>query len=193
MQPIIKRLFDIVFSVSILVVFFWLILLVWLIAIIDTSTNGIFTQIRIGQYGKKFKIYKLRTIQINQNLQGIQISKMGKLLRKYKLDELPQFINVLKGDMSIVGPRPDIPGYYDLLEGENLIILELKPGLTCLASLKYYNEDALLEKQANSLAYNDQVLFPNKIKMNLNYYHHQSFYTDLKIIIATCKFMFKIK
>ena len=191
MQPITKRLFDILFSVSILFLFFWVLLLAWLLAAIDTRTNGIFIQDRIGQYGKRFKIYKLRSIQVGQNLQECQISKLGQFLRNYKLDELPQLINVLKGEMSIVGPRPDIEGYYDLLEGENRKILELKPGLTSLASLKYYNEDALLEKQVDPLVYNDEVLFPDKIKMNLEYYYHQSFYSDLKIIVKTCEFIFK--
>nr|WP_315198980.1 sugar transferase [uncultured Flavobacterium sp.] len=191
MQPTIKRFFDILFAVLALFLFFWLLLLAWFIAIIDTRTNGVFTQVRIGQYGKRFKIYKLRTIQIDQNLEGLQVSKRGQLLRNFKLDELPQLINVLRGEMSIVGPRPDVEGYYDLLEGENRKILELKPGLTSLASLKYYDEQALLNKQVNSLAYNDNVIFPDKIKMNLEYYKHQSFYSDLKIIVSTCKFIFR--
>ena len=191
MQPKIKRFFDILFAVLALSLFFWLLLLAWFIAIVDTRTNRIFTQVRIGQYGKQFKIYKLRTIQVNQNLKWVQLSKRGHFLRNFKLDELPQLINVLRGEMSIVGPRPDVEGYYDLLEGENRKILELKPGLTSLASLKYYDEYALLNKQINPLAYNDNVIFPDKIKMNLKYYEHQSFYSDLKIIATTCQFIFK--
>nr|WP_315155976.1 sugar transferase [uncultured Flavobacterium sp.] len=191
MQLTIKRFFDILFALIALIFFFWLLLLAWFIAIIDTRTNGIFTQVRIGQYGKRFRIYKLRTMQAGQNSETFRISKLGQLLRNFKLDELPQFINVLKGDMSIVGPRPDVAGYYDLLEGENRKILELKPGLTSLASLKYYDEHALLNKEVNSLVYNDTVIFPDKIKMNLEYYEHQSFYGDLKIIAATCEIIFK--
>lgn len=191
MQSILKRFFDILFALIALVFFFWLLLSAWFIAIIDTRTNGIFTQVRIGQHGKRFKIYKLRTMQAVQNSEILQSSKPGQLLRNFKLDELPQLINVFKGEMSIVGPRPDVEGYYDLLVGENRKILELKPGLTSLASLKYYDENALLNKQINSLAYNDSVIFPDKIKMNLDYYEHQSFYNDLKIIAATCKFIFK--
>jgi lipopolysaccharide/colanic/teichoic acid biosynthesis glycosyltransferase len=189
LRPNIKRLFDILFSVFVLFLFFWLILFAWFFAIIDTRSNGIFTQDRIGQFGKGFKIYKLRTIQIASNMGTLQISKIGRFLRNYKLDELPQLINVLKGDMSIVGPRPDIVGYYDLLEGENRKILELKPGLTSLASLKYYNEDELLEKQPSPLEYNDKILFPDKVQLNLSYYYHQSFYGDLKIIVNTFKLM----
>ncbi|PKB17442.1 lipopolysaccharide/colanic/teichoic acid biosynthesis glycosyltransferase [Flavobacterium sp. 5] len=191
MRSITKRFFDVLFSVILLCLFFWVLFLAWILSVIDTRTNGIFTQVRIGQYGKRFKIYKLRTIQVNQNIKELQISKMGQLLRNSKLDELPQLINVLKGEMSFVGPRPDIEGYYDLLEDENRKILKLKPGLTSLASLKYYNEDVLLRNQSNPLVYNDEVLFPDKVKMNLDYYHHQSFCNDLKIIIRTCKFIFK--
>jgi lipopolysaccharide/colanic/teichoic acid biosynthesis glycosyltransferase len=187
---ILKRFFDALFSLLILFFFFWILLIAWFIAVIDTRTNGIFIQERIGQYGKRFRIYKLRTIQRIHDSGEFQISRMGRVLRNFKLDELPQLFNVLKGEMSIVGPRPDISGYYDLLEGENRKILELKPGLTSLASLKYYNEDQLLEKQVSPLLYNDHVLFPDKVKMNLEYYCHQSFCGDIKIIIKTVGFVF---
>jgi lipopolysaccharide/colanic/teichoic acid biosynthesis glycosyltransferase len=184
-----KRFFDFLFSVLALIFLFWILFIAWFIAVIDTRTSGIFAQERIGQYGKRFKIYKLRTIQRIHNSGEFQISRIGRALRNFKLDELPQLLNVLKGEMSIVGPRPDISGYYDLLEGENRKILELKPGLTSLASLKYYNEDQLLEKQSSPLVYNDKVLFPDKVKMNLEYYYNQSFYGDLKIIIKTIGFV----
>jgi lipopolysaccharide/colanic/teichoic acid biosynthesis glycosyltransferase len=185
-----KRFFDVLFSVLVLCLFSWLVLIAWGLAVIDTGTNGIFTQERIGRYGKRFKIYKLRTIQRIHDSGEFQISRMGRLLRNFKLDELPQLFNVLKGEMSIVGPRPDIAGYYDLLEGENRKILELKPGLTSLASLKYYDEDQLLEKQDSPLEYNDQVIFPDKVQLNLEYYYQQSFWEDIKIIIKTVGFMF---
>ena len=188
MQTKTKRFFDILFSGLVLFLFSWLLLLAWLLAVLDTKTNGIFIQERIGQYGKKFNIYKLRTIQTTLHLQELPISRMGQLLRDYKLDELPQLLNVCKGDMSIVGPRPDVAGYYDRLEGESRKILELKPGLTSLASLKYYNEDVLLKKQSNPLDYNDTVLFPDKVRLNLEYYYHQSFLVDFKIIFQTVIF-----
>lgn len=185
MQLVTKRVFDVLFSVFVLLLFFWLLILAWLLAAISTRTSGFFVQERVGQYGRKFNIYKLRTMQINQNFGKVKIPKLGRLLRSYKLDELPQLINVIKGQMSIVGPRPDILGYYDLLVGENKKILALKPGLTSLASLKYYNEDAILEAQSNPLRYNDEVIFPDKIKMNLDYYYNQSFSNDIKIIVKT--------
>jgi lipopolysaccharide/colanic/teichoic acid biosynthesis glycosyltransferase len=186
----IKRFFDIIFSLLTLVLFFWVILISWLLAVIDTRTNGIFLQERIGQYGKKFKIYKLRTIPILSSSEDYRISKIGQLLRYYKLDELPQLYNILKGDMSVVGPRPDLPGYYDLLEGENRKILELKPGLTSLASLKYNKEEFLLEKQESPLTYNDSFIFPDKVRLNLAYYYNQSFGGDIVIVLKTVWFTF---
>jgi lipopolysaccharide/colanic/teichoic acid biosynthesis glycosyltransferase len=114
-----------------------------------------------------------------------KVSKIGHFVRKYKIDELPQFINVLKGEMSIVGPRPDIKGYYDKLKGEERKILELKPGITSEASIKYYKEEEILELQENALEYNDNIIFPDKVKMNLEYYYNQNLLLDIKIIIKT--------
>lgn len=176
----VKRLFDVFFSLVLIIVLSPVLLLGFILASIDTKVNGVFVQDRIGQYGKKFKIFKLRSIN-GQN----RISKFGQFLRKSKIDELPQLFNILFGDMSVVGPRPDIPGYYDLLEGENRKILELKPGLTSEASIKYKDEETLLEVQNNPLEYNDKVIFPDKVKMNLEYYYKKSFWLDLKIIFKT--------
>jgi lipopolysaccharide/colanic/teichoic acid biosynthesis glycosyltransferase len=186
----IKRFFDIIFSLFTLLLFFWVVLISWLLAVIDTRTNGIFIQERIGQYGKKFKIYKLRTIPISSPPENALISQIGQLLRNYKLDELPQLFNILKGDMSLVGPRPDVPGYYDLLEGENRKILELKPGLTSLASIKYNKEELLLQQQELPLVYNDSVIFPDKVQLNLAYYYNRSFGGDILIILKTVWFAF---
>jgi len=179
-----KRLFDIVFSIIALVFLGWIILLSWFLAAFDTKTNGLFLQKRVGQSGKLFTIFKLRTIR--KNKEGISsISRLGAFLRNSKLDELPQFVNVLLGEMSIVGPRPDIEGYYDCLKGEERKILELKPGLTSEASLKYFNEEQLLAMQDNPLEYNDLVLFPDKVRLNLQYYYEHTFFGDLKIIAKT--------
>lgn len=179
-----KRLFDIVFSLTALLLLGWLILLSWFLAILDTKTNGLFLQKRVGQSGKLFTIFKLRTIR--QDNKGVaSISKVGAFLRNSKIDELPQFVNVLLGDMSVVGPRPDIEGYYDCLQGEARKILELKPGLTSEASLKYFNEEQLLALEENPLDYNDRVLFPDKVNLNLQYYYNRTFFGDLKIIVKT--------
>ncbi len=175
-----KRIFDFLLSAIALLLFSWLILILIFISYLDTG-NGIFLQKRIGRYGEAFNIYKVRSIQ---SCCG-EISGYGKFIRQSKLDELPQLVNVLLGDMSIVGPRPDIPGYYDRLEGEYRKILELKPGLTSEASLKYYNEETILKNEANSDSYNDTVIFPDKVKMNLEYYYTQSFKEDMRIIFKT--------
>lgn len=186
----VKRFFDIIFSLFALLFFFWVVLIGWLFAAIDTHTNGIFIQERIGQFGIPFKIYKLRTIQLSSSSGDARISKIGKFLRGYKLDELPQFFNVLKGEMSIVGPRPDLPGYYDLLEGESRKILELKPGLTSLASLKYSKEESLLRNQVSPDRYNNSIVFPDKVQLNLDYYDHHSFWGDIGIILKTAVVIF---
>jgi lipopolysaccharide/colanic/teichoic acid biosynthesis glycosyltransferase len=176
-----KRIFDLVFSLLGLLVVGWLIFIFWILASIDTRSNGFFVQERIGQWGRAFSIYKLKTMH---PLTG-QISTLGAFLRNSKIDELPQLWNVLLGSMSFVGPRPDIAGYYDILEGENRKILELKPGITSAASLKYSNEEALLEQQEDPLWYNDSVLFPDKVRMNLEYYYHRSFWGDLVVLWKT--------
>lgn len=185
-----KRFFDIIFALFTLILFFWVVLISWLLAVIDTQTNGIFIQERIGQYGKKFNIYKFRTIQILSSSQKTHISKIGHLLRNYKLDELPQFFNVLKGQMSVVGPRPDLPGYYDSLKGESRKIIDLKPGLTSLASIKYIKEELFLVNCEFPLVYNDTIIFPDKVQLNLEYYYNRSFWGDITIILKTIWIIF---
>lgn len=175
-----KSLFDFFFSFLLLFLFGWLILLLIFFSFLDTG-KGLFLQSRIGQYGKPFNIYKVRSMHINTG----RISSYGKFLRRSKLDELPQLLNILLGQMSFVGPRPDVLGYYDQLQGEARKILELKPGLCSWTALKYIDEDALLQRQKNPLKYNDEVIFPDKIKMNLAYYYNRSFLEDLKILWAT--------
>lgn len=141
----------------------------------------LFKQIRIGKNGVPFTIYKLRTIP-----EGATIpNAWGAFLRKSKLDELPQLLNVLKGEMTLVGPRPDVPGYADLLQGDNRIILTLKPGITGLASLKYRNEEQLLAQQPNPKQYNDEVIWPDKVRINKWYASNRTFLIDLQIIFYT--------
>lgn len=177
----IKRSFDFVFSVIALIILSGLIFFSFIIASIDTGSNGLFKQRRIGQYGKSFIIFKLRTIHPKTG----NVSFIGKFLRKSKMDELPQLWNVIIGNMSLVGPRPDVSGYYDLLKGEERKILNLKPGITSSASLKYFDEEIILSKIINSQQYNDEVIFPDKIKINLEYLKNQSFMLDIKIIFQT--------
>jgi len=177
----VKRIFDFFFAFLGLILMSWILLICIIIASIDTKSFGLFVQERIGQYGKPFKIFKIKSM----NDTSKKISSLGRFLRKSKLDELPQLLNILLGQMSFVGPRPDISGYYDLLEGENRKILELKPGLTSEASIKYANEEELLNQYENPLEYNDTVIFPDKVKMNLEYYYKQSILVDLQTIVKT--------
>ena len=141
----------------------------------------LFKQIRIGYKGIPFIIYKFRTYTKD----GSKPTFFGTILRKTKLDELPQLYNLLKGDMVLVGPRPDVPGYADRLEGANAVILEVNPGITGLASLKYRNEELLLERQVDSQRYNDEVIWPDKVRINKWYVYHRSVLMDVKIIFYT--------
>lgn len=151
----------------------------------------IFKQKRVGQYGRLFTMYKFRSMTVCHSGSSVsvkgesRITPLGAVLRKYKLDELPELWNVLIGDMSLVGPRPDVPGYADKLEGEDRRILLLKPGITGSASLKYRNEEELLAEQADPQKYNDEVLFPDKVRINIEYLDNWSFGYDLKIILYT--------
>lgn len=177
----IKRIFDILFSFVGLLVAGSLLIILWLLASLDNQSNGFFIQERIGQWGGVFKIFKIKTMHPTT----AKISELGMFLTKSKMDEWPQLCNVLIGDMSFVGPRPDIPGYHDLIEGESRKILELKPGITSEASIKYKNEEMLLAEQKNPLHYNDSVIFKDKVRMNLDYFYNQSFWGDFVIISST--------
>jgi lipopolysaccharide/colanic/teichoic acid biosynthesis glycosyltransferase len=176
-----KIIFDGVLAALLIILLLPLLILLFIIASLDTQSNGVFCQKRIGQYGKPFTIFKFKTIHENTR----RMSRVGSALRKYKLDELPQLFNIIKGEMSFVGPRPDIEGYYDQLKGDDRKVLELKPGITSEASIKYSNEEALLLQQEDPLMYNDKVLFPDKIKMNLYYLENMSFINDIKILNKT--------
>ena len=156
-------------------------LLVLGITAIDTQSNGFFTHERIGQHGKSFLIYKLRTLHSKTN----KSSLWGQFLRKTKLDELPQLLNILKGQMTFVGPRPDISGYADELVGADRILLTLKPGVTGLASLKYRNEEHILAQQTHPQHYNDEVIWPDKVRINKWYAQNRTLIMDLQILFYT--------
>jgi lipopolysaccharide/colanic/teichoic acid biosynthesis glycosyltransferase len=176
-----KRVFDFFFSIVGLSFLIWLVFILWIVASIDTRSNGFFFQVRIGQFGRSFQIFKLKTMHPETGF----ISPIGRFLRKSKLDEVPQLFNILNGDMSFVGPRPDVPGYADVLKGADRQILLFKPGITGLASLKYRNEEDLLSKKSNPLHYNDTVIYPDKVRLNLWYVQNYSWYLDLKIVYCT--------
>ena len=179
-----KIVTDFILAILVLIIVFPLLLVALILAALSTRSTGVFIQIRIGQHGNPFTIYKLQTMKDGK------VTSIGKILRKTKIDELPQLINILKGDMSFVGPRPDVPGYYDVLKGEQRKVLVLKPGLTSLAAIKYRNEEQLLAQQVEPLLYNDTVIFPDKVTMNLDYLKKRSVGYDLKIIGLTIKSLF---
>ena len=189
---IIKYIFDRVTAIIGLILLSPILLTTWiLIRIIMPDGPAIFTQKRVGKDGKLFTMYKFRSMSQNRGGSSVsvagesRITPLGAKLRKYKIDELPELWNVLIGDMSFVGPRPDVPGYADNLKGEDREILKLRPGITGPASLKYRDEEELLAKQANPQEYNDNIIYPDKVKINLYYLHHYSFIMDIKMIIAT--------
>src|SRR5690606_28887164 len=180
-----KRLFDL------LVAFFGLILLLPLVIVvailIKIKMPGpiIFKQKRVGQYGELFTMYKFRSMLVEHKGNTIsvkgekRITPLVAFIRKYKIDELPELWNVLIGDMSLVGPRPDVPGYADKLIGEERKILQFRPGITGPASLKYRNEEELLALQEDPVKYNHEVIYPDKVKINIKYIENWSFYKDL--------------
>lgn len=188
----IKHLFDKIAALFGIILLSPFMLIIFVIhKIVMTKGRFIFKQERIGQHGKKFYIYKIRTMTENDGNVFVttandeRILPFGRWLRKTKIDEIVELVNVLKGEMSFVGPRPDVPGYADLLQGSDRKILELKPGITGPASLKYINEEEILAQVENPQQYNDEVIFPDKVKINLEYYHNRTFWGDIKIIFKT--------
>jgi lipopolysaccharide/colanic/teichoic acid biosynthesis glycosyltransferase len=151
----------------------------------------LFVQPRVGKNGKLFNCHKFRSMTIGHNGSSVsvageaRITPLGAKLRKYKLDELPELWDVFIGNMSFVGPRPDVPGYADTLQGEDRIILTLRPGITGPATLKYRNEEELLATVQNPQQYNDTVIYPDKVRINRYYAEHYSFINDIKMIFCT--------
>ncbi len=186
-----KLLFDIIASFFGLVLISPVLLNITVLILLCMPGPVIFCQKRAGRYGKPFTIYKFRTMIVNHGGNTIsvrgenRITRLGAFLRRYKLDELPELWNVLKGDMSLVGPRPDIPEYNGRLVGEERLILNLRPGITGPATLKYSNEEELLASVPDPIRYNDDVLWPDKVRINLDYYHNRSFFGDILIILKT--------
>ncbi len=187
-----KRFFDLVVGLIGLVVVSPLIAAGWLAATISTHENGFFMQARVGRYGKLFRVIKLRTMRDHHEVFTTvttecdpRITRVGRFLRAAKLDELPQLINVVLGQMSLVGPRPDVPGFADQLAGEARAILNLRPGITGPATLEFLNEQELLAAQPDPVSYNRDVIWPRKVELNLEYLRHYTFWRDLAYIWRT--------
>ncbi|MEH6535830.1 MAG: sugar transferase [Psychroserpens sp.] len=187
-QLIQKRVFDLVLSLILFPVLILPIMLLVLMCTIDTKQYGLFSQLRVGQHGRLFRIFKLRTLKAEHHKLGhlnISATRFGKFLRNSKLDELPQLFNVIIGDMSFVGPRPDIQGFADELTDGDRIILKLKPGITGPATLKYKDEEALLSEQIDPETYNRTIIWVDKVEINKKYVQNWSFYLDLNFLIKS--------
>lgn len=187
-----KRCFDVFVSLVSLIIISPVIFIAWLIVSIETRSNGFFVQQRIGKDGACFNVFKIKTMRkvdgIDTSITAAndaRITRSGAIFRKTKIDELPQLWNVLIGQMSFVGPRPDVPGYADQLKGGDKIILTIRPGITGPASLKYKDEEGLLAEQHDPKKYNDEVIWPDKIRINREYLESYSFSKDLYFIWKT--------
>mgnify|MGYP002621871533 CR=1 FL=1 len=189
---VLKYIFDRTMALTGLV-FLWPLLLIVTILIRIKMPDGspFFCQQRVGKDGKLFTMYKFRSMSVHHDGSSVsiagekRITPLGATLRKYKIDELPELWNVLIADMSFVGPRPDVPGYADKLQGQDRIVLTLRPGITGPASLKYRNEEELLSTIDEPIRYNDEVIYPDKVRINRYYATHYSFTEDIRMIICT--------
>ncbi|NVK42619.1 MAG: sugar transferase [Oceanospirillaceae bacterium] len=188
-QASLKRVIDLCGAFLLLSMTFWLIGLAALLATFSTGSCGIFAQKRVGRRGKTFKVYKIKTMRPRADITTTvtkaddpRITRLGSFFRRTKLDELPQLWNVLTGDMSFVGPRPDVPGFADRLQGEALLILSVRPGITGPATLKYRDEEEILAAQPDPEAYNREVIFPDKVRINLEYIRNWRLRDDVKYI-----------
>ncbi|MFV8463420.1 sugar transferase [Vibrio campbellii] len=187
-----KRVFDVTASLFGIVFLSPIIVLGWLSSSISTCSNGMFIQRRVGVNGKLFNVYKLKTMNDPKSsvssitaLNTQRITLVGKYLRKFKLDELPQLVNVLLGDMSFVGPRPDVPGYADKLSGDLALVTESLPGITGYATLYFKYEEDLLSSVASPQDFNDNIIYPLKSHLNLRYLNEYTFISDMKILMQT--------
>ena len=190
---IIKYIFDRIFSLILLVILSPAVLVIYILHKIKMPKGRfLYRQVRVGKDGKLFRIYKIRTLADNSELGGSvtvaddeRILPFGKWLRETKVDTFLELINILIGDMSFVGPRPDVPGYADELVGDDRIILKMRPGLTGPASIKYRHEDKILAQQDDPKKYNDEVIWPDKVKINKEYYENWSVWRDISILWHT--------
>ncbi len=193
----IKRIFDLIYS-FLGILLLSPIFIVISILIITTSKGGVFyKQVRVGKNNTNFKIFKFRTMKVNSDKKGLltvggkdpRVTKFGFYLRKYKLDELPQLFNVFIGNMSFVGPRPEVRKYVNFYSSEQLKVLSIKPGITDIASIKFRDENEILSKQENPEKYYIETIMPYKIKLNLEYIQNRSIFKDIGVIFKTFKIL----
>lgn len=190
-----KRLFDILFSLIVLTIGLPFALIIALLILADSKGHVLYKQSRVGRNNVDFQLYKFRTMCTGADKGSLitvggddaRITKVGRFLRKYKIDEFPQFLNILKGEMSIVGPRPEVRKYVDMYTPEQMRVLSVRPGLTDYASIRYVNENELLATSPDPEKTYIEEIMPDKLKLNLKYIDEQSVGTDLRIILMTLK------
>jgi lipopolysaccharide/colanic/teichoic acid biosynthesis glycosyltransferase len=190
-----KRSFDIIASLIGLILLAPVIIIISFLIVIDSRGGIFYKQVRVGKNNIDFKLYKFRTMRSGSDKKGLitvgardsRITSMGYYLRKYKLDELPQLFNVLFGDMSLVGPRPEVRKYVDMYNEQQRQVLTVKPGITDYASIEYSNENEILGKAVDPDKVYIEEIMPHKLSLNLRYIKDQSLLTDIKIILSTLK------
>ena len=192
-NQITKRIFDFLISLLGIIILSPIFILVSIAIKLDSSGSILFLQKRVGRYGKEFNIYKFRTMVTDAEKLGKQITvgndsritKVGAFLRKYKIDELPQLFNVLRGDMSLVGPRPEVPKYVNLYNDEQRKVLNVRPGITDMASLRYKDENEILGKVDNPEEYYINVIMKDKLSLNIQYIEKSNVFFDIYLIVKT--------
>lgn len=190
-----KRIFDVTASGLGLLLLSPLFLIVAIWIRLDSPGPVFYRQTRVGRYNKDFRLLKFRSMRVGSDKKGLitvggrdpRVTRSGYWIRKYKLDELPQLINVFKGDMSLVGPRPEVRKYVDLYTPEQLHVLDVRPGITDMASIRYRNENELLEQAADPEQFYRDTVMQDKLRINLEYISDHSFFKDIKIILMTFK------
>lgn len=196
-----KRMFDIIVSLLALIILIPVFVIISIWILLDSRGAIFYTQKRVGRDNKDFSMYKFRSMHPGADKKGLltvgirdpRVSKAGYVLRKAKLDELPQLINILRGDMSFVGPRPEVRKYVDLYNDKQLKVLDVRPGLTDYASLKYIDENLMLEGSNDPEKTYVETIMPAKLKLNLRYIHDQSLLLDIRIILKTIAGIFRAK
>lgn len=193
-----KRIFDLIFSTLGVIVLLPILAIIFILIKLESPGPGLYTQQRVGRNSRMFNLFKFRTMHLNADkLTAItvgardpRITRIGYYLRKYKIDELPQLINVVRGDMSLVGPRPELKKFVDLYTPEQREVLTVRPGITDFASLEFRNENELLEGKEDPIKYYVDEILPAKLALSLRYVRTRSFLLDIKIILRTIKAVF---
>lgn len=191
---VVKRVFDVFVSSTLLVITAPVVALAIALASLETKCSGLFKQARVGRHGETFKLMKIRTMHNTPHITSTvttgadkRITRSGAIMRRLKIDELPQLLNVLRGDMSLVGPRPDVPGFADTLNGDDRRILSVRPGITGPAAIAYRHEEELLSKALDPERYNREVIWPDKVRLNREYVDNYTLSSDIRFISETVK------